>query len=240
MAKRGRTFSYASHKTQRRRVYWIFAGVIIFFLLNSAVSYFFTMRVLRNQSMEPNLLWGDHFIFSSYQIYSLVPGLSPDASLPLQRGNVVLLDLYPGDPPGPVLSLADRLLRFFSAQRLSLVDRDEFHFVKRVIGLPGDEITMNNFVIRVRERGSAFSLTEFELSVQDYTPGIPQNPALWDSYLPFSGYFDPIVLGEDEYFLLSDDRSNTNDSRTWGPVPSSAIQGRALFRYWPLRRMGRP
>jgi len=46
------------------------------------------------------------------------------------------------------------------------------------------------------------------------------------------------VLGEDECFVLSDDRSNTNDSRTWGPIPVSSVTGRALLRYWPLTRAG--
>jgi signal peptidase I len=49
-----------------------------------------------------------------------------------------------------------------------------------------------------------------------------------------------MVLGEGEYFVLSDDRSNTNDSRTWGAVPIDFIAGKALFRYWPVTRLGRP
>ena len=65
-------------------------------------------------------------------------------------------------------------------------------------------------------------------------------PALWDSSLPFSGNMDPIILGDNECFVISDDRSNTNDSRTWGPVQINNISGKALFRYWPLNRLGRP
>jgi signal peptidase I len=49
-----------------------------------------------------------------------------------------------------------------------------------------------------------------------------------------------IVLGEDECFVLSDDRRNTNDSRTWGPIPLDFIAGKALFRYGPLTRLGWP
>jgi signal peptidase I len=97
---------------------------------------------------------------------------------------------------------------------------------------------MTNFVIRVRVKGSAYSLTEFEVTEVDYTLNIPNIPALWDSSLPFSGNMERIVLGENECFVLSDDRSNTNDSRTWGPVPLNNISGRALFRYWPFTRIG--
>ena len=191
--------------------------------------------------MAPNLRPGERFIFSSYNIYSLISGLDLEKGPPpFRRGNIVLADMYKGDRPGLVLQLLDGVVRFFTLQKLSLVDRQEYLFVKRVIGLPGDEITMTNFVIRVKAKGSAYSLTEFEVTEQVYTLDIPQIPALWDSSLPFSGNMDRIVLGENECFVLSDDRSNTNDSRTWGPVLVKNIAGKALFRYWPLTRIGRP
>jgi signal peptidase I len=119
------------------------------------------------------------------------------------------------------------------------MDKEEHLFVKRVIGLPGDEVLMTNFIIRVKAKESLYSLTEFEVTENDYTPTIPVIPALWDSSLPFSGNMDRIVLGENECFVLSDDRSNTNDSRTWGPVPIKNITGKALLCYWPLSRLGR-
>jgi signal peptidase I len=65
-------------------------------------------------------------------------------------------------------------------------------------------------------------------------------PALWDESIPFSGNMDSLILGPGECFVISDDRSNTNDSRTWGPIPADLITGKAIFRYWPLTRIGRP
>ena len=199
------------------------------------------MRVLENNTMAPNLYKGERFVFSSYNLYSIIPALKIDSdSAPFGRGNIVLVDMSRTENPGIFYRLLDGVVRFFTAQKLSLEDQKEQLFVKRVIGLPGDEITMTNFVIRIKARGSAYSLTEFEVSEQDYTLEIPQMPALWDSSLPFSGNMDIIVLGANECFVLSDDRSNTNDSRTWGPVPIEKISGKALFRYWPLTRIGRP
>jgi signal peptidase I len=46
-----------------------------------------------------------------------------------------------------------------------------------------------------------------------------------------------LTLGEDEYFVLSDDRADTNDSRTWGPLPAACLKGRALLIYWPPNRI---
>ena len=245
--RKGRRYSYADQKSHRYRKRWIVLGILLIFLFYiSFTSLVFSMRVLENDTMAPNLRAGERFIFSSYAIYSLIPELNFErGTLPFRRGNVVLVDLFGGEEPGFFHRLLDGTVRFFTAQRVSLADQSgrksaEYQFMKRVIGLPGDEITMTNYVIRVKVKGSAYSLTEFEVTEQDYTPDIPQMPALWDLSLPFSGDMDTLVLGENECFVLSDDRSNTNDSRTWGPVPVKNIRGKALFRYWPLTRLGRP
>ena len=235
-----RRYSYTDHKNQKYKVRWILALLLFFVIYASFTSLFFNMRVLDNDTMTPNLRLGERFIFSSYSIYSLIPGLGFDkGTLPFHRGNVVLVEMFREKEPGYFFLFLDELLRFFTAQKLSLVDKEEHLFVKRVIGFPGDEISMTNFIIRVKAKGSPYSLTEFEVTENDYTPNIPIVPALWDSSLPFSGNMDSIILGENECFVLSDDRSNTNDSRTWGPVPVKNITGKALFCYWPLSRLGK-
>ena len=235
-------YSYSDQKSIRHRKRWVILLVAVFlFFYISFTSLFFSMRVLENDTMASNLRPGERFIFSSYSIYSIIPALDFEKEpLRFNRGSIVLVDMSQGEKPGPFLHILDGALRFFTAQNLSLLEQKEYMFVKRVIGLPGDEIIMNNFVIRVRVKGSAYSLTEFEVTEADYTPDIPQVPALWDSSMPFSGNMDRIILGDNECFVLSDDRSNTNDSRTWGPIPVGNIVGKALFRYWPLTRLGRP
>jgi len=236
-----RRYSYSDQKSHRHRWQWTLLLILVLIILyTSFTSLVFSVRVLENDTMASNLRAGERFVFSSYNIYSLVPGFNLEGRpLPFQRGNVVLVDMLGWNNPGIFYRFLDGVMRFFTAQNLSLIEQKEHQFVKRVIGLPGDEITMTNFIIRVKARGSAYSLTEFEMSEQDYTPDIPQAPALWDSSLPYSGNMDTIVLGENECFVLSDDRSNTNDSRTWGPVPLGNIAGKALFRYWPVTRLGR-
>jgi signal peptidase I len=145
-----------------------------------------------------------------------------------------------GEKKGVVNTVLDGVVRFCTLQRISLFPKEDTIFVKRVIALPGDTVSLNNFVVRVKPAGENYEYTESELSDRDYVPGIPQVSLLWDESIPFSSSMEPVTLKADECFVLSDDRSNTNDSRSWGPVPASSIAGRALVRYWPLTRIGLP
>ncbi|MDR0785950.1 MAG: signal peptidase I [Treponema sp.] len=224
-------YSYAEKKEQSRRGSVVLVSLLIFFVLYvSFTSFILSMRSMESDSMQPSIHAGDRFIFSSYLLYS------PD----IQRGSVVLFDMEAGKRRGLFEIALDGITRFFTFQRVSISKRENSFYIKRVVALPGDEVSMTNFVMRVRPKDSPYQSTEFEISEKHYDITIPQVPALWDESLPFHGNMDPVVMGEDECFLLSDDRSNTNDSRNWGPVPISSIKGRALFRYWPLNRIGAP
>jgi signal peptidase I len=242
MFSKWRKYSYAAQKDQRYRIRWVVQWLLAFFTLYVFISSFiFSTRHIKNETMQPGLRAGDRIVFSSYLLYHLIPDpLAAAWAPPFRRGNIVLVDTLPGEQRGFLGAILEMALRFFTAQQIGVAGRERHFFTKRVIGLPGDEITMTNFVIRVRAAGSGYSLTEFELSDRPYDVTIPQVPALWDESLPFSGNMERIVLGENECFVLSDDRSNTNDSRTWGPIPVEYITGKALFRYWPPTRLGRP
>ena len=235
-------YSYAAQKHERHRLLRIVFWLLGFFVLyNLVTSFLFSIWVLENGTMQPGLVPGDRLVFVSSAIPSLLADINlMDKALPFNRGNIVLVDTGRKEQRKWPRRILDGIVRFCTANRVSLYGAEEHLYLKRVIGLPGDEITMTNFVLRVKSAGSSYSLTEFELSEKPYYPAIPHVPALWDESIPFSGNMDRIILGEDECFVISDDRSNTNDSRTWGPVNTDLIVGRAVFRFWPLKRIGRP
>jgi signal peptidase I len=242
MFNKWRKYSYTAQKDQRHHIWWGLVWLLAFFVLYTLLTTFlFSVRVLENETMQPGLHTGDRLIFSFNKVYNfLAERHLVDPEHPFRRGNVVLVDMSLRENPGIGRNIPDSLLRFFTLQRMSLFDRQEQCYVKRIIGLPGDEISMTNFVLRLKPAGGSYALTEFELSDRPYTPTIPQIPALWDESIPFSGNMETRVLGENECFVLSDDRSNTNDSRTWGPIPVDIVVGKLLFRYWPLTKLGRP
>ncbi|MFA6422736.1 MAG: signal peptidase I [Candidatus Buchananbacteria bacterium] len=99
------------------------------------------------------------------------------------------------------------------------------YFIKRVMGLPGEHIKIENGKIYIVDvNGKSVEL------IESYLPqGIVTD-------LPLRGYSD-IVLGSNEFFVLGDNRSQSLDSRIFGPVKKDYIVGRAWIRAWPLNKI---
>jgi len=235
-------YSFAAQKRERHRLLRVILTLVVLYLIyNLITAFFFSSWVLNNNTMQPGLQSGDRLVVVSAALPSFFAKIKKsDSAIPFKRGNIVLINTADKNKQNRFLTAVDGVLRFFTAQQVSIFGSQEHLYIKRLIGLPGDEISMTNFVIRVRPAGDTWTLTEFELSDRPYYPHIPQMPALWDNSLPFSGNMEPIVLGADECFIVSDDRGNTGDSRTWGPIRTGEIIGRPVFRYWPPGRIGRP
>lgn len=89
--------------------------------------------------------------------------------------------------------------------------------VKRVIGLPGETISARN--------GDVF-VNGHELNERRWLP--PGNP---DDY---TSNFGPLKVPAGDYFMMGDNRTNSCDSRDWGPLPRSYIVGKVVLRIWPF------
>jgi signal peptidase I len=92
-------------------------------------------------------------------------------------------------------------------------------YIKRVIGLPGDTVQI--------DRGTVF--VNGEALDEPYVPDEFRDR----QSLPAA------TVPADNYFVLGDHRSSSNDSRAWGTVGRRDIYGKAVFVYWPLDKMGR-
>jgi signal peptidase I len=241
MFNKWRTYSFEDRKKQRHSIRHMCLFVAVFFVAFLIVTNLIvTMVVTRSDSMRPGIRAGDHFVFLSYGLFHLLPQ-SASARLTLSRGEVVLIDRDWAARPSLFDGLANACVRFFTAGVKGYGDAGNRLFIKRVIGLPGDTVSMSGSVVKVKPAGEPYTYTEFERAANGkiYNVLIPESNSLWDDTAPFSGNMAPLTLGPDECFVLSDDRSNTNDSRTWGPLPVREVAGALLFRYWPLFRVVR-
>ena len=136
--------------------------------------------------------------------YVLVDKLTPHWS-PYQRGDIVVLHPPTGWEEGG----------------------DDTPFIKRVIGLPGDQIEIHDDGLvyvdgqALDEDGYAFRDTAGE--VQPTTP--LSDTSSW-------------TIGPDELFVMGDHRESSADSRAFGPIKVSSVVGRAFLRYWPASTFG--
>ncbi len=89
-------------------------------------------------------------------------------------------------------------------------------FIKRVVGLPGEEVEIREGRVFVND-----------VRLEETYIARPSNPS-----------WGPEVVGEFEYFVLGDNRSNSSDSRNWGMLDGDAVIGKAWISYWPPQHWG--
>jgi len=96
--------------------------------------------------------------------------------------------------------------------------------IKRIVGLPGDLIEVKN--LRVYKNGIK-SFERYLIHVKDEFDEFDKARALASGKIAVPENYGPLKLGPDHYFLLGDNRVDSQDSRFYGPVTFSQIEGRA-------------
>ncbi len=117
--------------------------------------------------------------------------------------------------------------RFHQPQRGDVIvfrypkDPSKF-FIKRVIGLPGDSLSINGNVITLKNAGHEQGVVLQEPYVLDMRPDTVMTE----------------TLGDHEYFVMGDNRNASSDSRVWGVLRDDLIIGRAFVRLLPIDTLG--
>ena len=88
--------------------------------------------------------------------------------------------------------------------------------IKRVIGVPGDKV----------------EVIEGNLYLND----VAQDNYIYDKNINYS--IGPLIVPEQSFWVMGDNRNNSMDSHIWGFLPYEKIIGRAILRYWPLNKIG--
>jgi signal peptidase I len=159
-------------------------------------------------SMVPTLAIGQRVLTSRLSTH---PGL----------GDVVVFHPPAGaDPPEPICGDPATGTNHAMACDRPTPQESTQTFIKRVVGLPGDRISIvDGHVIRngVPERAP-------------YARPCPNSPTCT--------FPKTLTVPPGEYFMMGDNRDESDDSRFWGPIPQKWIIGTAFFTYWPPDRIG--
>jgi signal peptidase I len=172
-----------------------------------------------SQSMEPTLLIGDHLLVNKFIFGG--NGAWYEKILPyraIRRGDVIVFK-FPFD--------------------------DHPHYVKRVIGIPGDRVKISDQVVFVNGK-------EIKESYVVHDPAAPYDP-FGDTFPPTNEHFlrrlvrpewadqildyvqgDDIVVPPNKYFVMGDNRDRSWDSRYWGFVDRGAVMGAPMLIYWSI------
>lgn len=159
---------------------------------------------VQGASMEPNFENGDYLIINELGY--------KQTNIDLGKLHIFSLDSFKD------------LKRYDVAVFRYPMDNKKF-FIKRVIGLPGEEVKIQNGKIKIynNQNTDGFVLNESEyLSLNIFTRT--------------NGEID-MKLDNDQYFVLGDNRNASYDSRAWGAVSKSDIIGKVLIRAWPVSKV---
>ena len=202
----------------------LFGGVALALLIRAMVVETFYVP---SGSMLPSLLIGDHVFVSKFTYGARIP--FTDIHLPAvrdpERGEVVVFDL---GKQGSTICPLDRCPGYPNES-----------FVKRLVGVPGDELEVRRGQVYLNGEPLALTWTDEtiedahgrllrrgreDLAGVDHAVADDPNRAPWPQA--------PIVVPEDHYFMMGDNRDWSNDSRGWGVVPRNDLRGPAQRIYW--------
>ena len=138
-----------------------------------------------------------------------------------------------GDSMNSVLKDEERVIISRLALKTGVIDRFDIvvlhkpnepgkSIIKRVIGLPGE-------IIEIKDGDVYIDNKKLE---QPFLAGKEYPPYKKDT-------LNPLLIQQDHYFVMGDNREVSQDSRNFGPVPEKYIFGKTIFRYWPLSRLGK-
>ncbi len=183
---------------------------VVFVLVAVILIRFFIgeLRWIPSSSMYPTLIEGDRIFVQKVT----KPFIAP------KRGDVVVF--YPPDEvlKNDFISVLSRLTGIFCK---------DIAYIKRIIGMPNDKL-------EIKKEGDSFFVyingkkedEPYILSKQDWIECTDDM------------YCGPFTIPEKHYFMMGDNRGNSQDSRFWGFLPEENIIGQAVFKFWPVFRIG--
>ncbi|MFC1501753.1 signal peptidase I [Elusimicrobiota bacterium] len=205
-------------------------------LLAAFIMYFFIQAFkIPSGSMRETFLEGDHLFVNKFVYGFRIPftdGKKFWTMCNAKHGDILVFDC-----PPPALSDEEKQKR---------IKKD---FVKRCIALGGDKVEIKNKKVYVNDsfieepyiqhvdRG-IYPVVKIIESQNEYQNAWEQGRFNIFSQNVVRDNFGPIIVPENHYFVMGDNRDRSFDSRFWGPLPKNKIKGSPLIIYWPPKRIG--
>ena len=200
---------------------WI-GCILIAVILALLVRYYIgTPTIVQQPSMYPTLKQDQRLILNRWE--------RTIKKMP-ERGNIITFEApssnyisaYDADLENPIAKYENEPEGIWNRFCFYVLEVNKTSYIKRVIGLPGEHIKIENGRVYINEN---------EL----------QEPYLQEGVITddLNGAFTDIIVPENTVFVMGDNRGQSTDSRRFGCIPLEKIESKVLFRFWPLNVFGK-
>ena len=200
---------------------WI-GCILIAVILALLVRYYIgTPTIVQQPSMYPTLKQDQRLILNRWE--------RTIKKMP-ERGNIITFEApssnyisaYDADLENPIAKYENEPEGIWNRFCFYVLEVNKTSYIKRVIGLPGEHIKIENGKVYINEN---------EL----------QEPYLQEGVITddLNGAFTDIIVPENTVFVMGDNRGQSTDSRRFGCIPLEKIESKVLFRFWPLDVFGK-
>lgn len=206
------------------------ASLLLFFLLFSLAVLVDVYKLAKRQPPEYNLKF-----YNKWWVYIIIYVVYAFVLFPLAQNftkeNLIEAYKIPAGSMLPTLMIGDHFFvdkSIYKTQKIAHGDlvifpfpqKPQTMFIKRVIGLPGDEIEIRNKKLYINN-----SIQDQSYIKHEDTRILPAKDSPRDN-------LGPVTVPENSLFVLGDNRDNSYDSRFWGFVPASTVKGKIANIYW--------
>ncbi len=199
---------------------WLYSILLAFLIVFCMKTFIGMPTTVRGISMENTLLPGEKLFMGTFiRISKKVP----------DRGDIITFEA-PSEDLAQSVNLKYPVAKY-DKDTSSLMDKilyatlgiSKRSYIKRVIGVSGDHIKIEN--------GNVY--LNGNLLEEEYLEEGTKTEMVFD------GFYDNVIVPDGYVYVLGDNRSASIDSRKFGCIPIKRIEGKALFRWWPLNKFGK-
>lgn len=196
--------------------------IVIAVILALLIRYFVgTPTVVQKESMYPTLKQGERLILNRLtRTFNQTP--ERGQIITFEAPTITSVNPETADLSNPVATYSNEPNNIFSKFTYHVLEWGKTSYIKRVIGLPGDHVKIENGKVYINDQ---------ELDESAYL----QDGVVTEGN---GGAFTDITVPEGYIFAMGDNRENSVDCRSFGCVPIEKLEGTVVLRFWPLDKFG--
>lgn len=202
------------NKTVKEIIEWCVCIIVAVVLGLGIKHYIGTPTLVQHTSMYPTLESGERLLLNRlYKTFQETP----------KRGEIITFEAPSDkaeDVENPVAVYHRNPKGWFNTFIYYVLEIGKTSYIKRVIGLPGEHVQIKD--------GKVFINGEL----------LKENYLKEGLYTTEGGEYTDVIVPQDCIFVMGDNRSASMDSRSFGCIPISKIEGKVLFRFWPFNKWG--